>query len=70
MGKSFKNWFVEKGREIIEWHWYKMRRSLQLTEAKGCIMDLAPLLKHGRDHDRAMDGDDVDGGGSESIKVE
>lgn len=47
MGKAMENGNLEKGREMIQWQREKMRRSLQLLEAKGLIMDLAPLLNMG-----------------------
>jgi len=47
MGKSFENGNLDKGQEMITWKRYEMGQSLQLLQAKGLIMDLAPLLHHG-----------------------
>ena len=47
MAKAFENGNLEKGREMISWQRNKMSQSLQLLEAKGLIMDLAPLLNYG-----------------------
>jgi len=44
MPKSFENGYLMKGLEMIDWQRREMKQSLQLLEAKGLIMDLAPLL--------------------------
>ena len=44
MPKSFENGNLQKGIEMISWQRYEMNHSLQILEAKGLIMNLAPLL--------------------------
>jgi hypothetical protein len=43
MAMAFENGNLQKGREMLHWHQKNMIPSLQLLEAKGIIMDLAPL---------------------------
>jgi hypothetical protein len=43
MAMAFENGNLHKGREMLHWHRNNMIPSLQLLEAKGIIMDLAPL---------------------------
>lgn len=43
MAMAFENGNLQKGREMLHWHRNHMIPSLQLLEAKGIIMDLAPL---------------------------
>jgi len=47
MAKSLENGNLLKGREMINWQLNEMSRSLQMLEAKGVVMDLAPLLNYG-----------------------
>jgi len=47
MPRSFENGNTRRGREMMKWQQHQMSPSLQLLEAKGLIMDLAPLLNYG-----------------------
>jgi len=49
MGRLFENGNLEKSQEMITWQRYEIWMSLQLRQAKGMSMDLAPLLYHGGD---------------------
>jgi N-terminal acetyltransferase B complex non-catalytic subunit len=44
MPRAFENGNIRKGLEMIKWQRQQMSTSLQLLEAKGIIMDLAPFL--------------------------
>jgi len=47
MPRAFENGNIRRGREMMSWQRNQMSASLQLLEAKGLIMDLAPLLNYG-----------------------
>ena len=47
MAKALENGNLHKGREMICWQREKMTSSLQLQQAKGLVMDLAPLMNVG-----------------------
>ena len=49
MGQAFENGNLEKSQEMITWQRDEIRMSLQLIQANGMCMDLAPLLPHGGD---------------------
>jgi hypothetical protein len=51
MPRSFENGNTMRGREMMNWQQNQMSQSLQLLEAKGLIMDLAPLLNYGNSDD-------------------
>lgn len=53
MTKAFENGNIQKGREMLRWQIKNMTRSIQLLEAKGVIMDLAPFHNYGDSDDNA-----------------
>jgi len=55
MPRAFENGNIQKGLEMIRWQRKQMSRSLQLVEAKGIIMDLAPFL--GYEHQLNVEND-------------